>query len=251
MKNENLSTNDLSVVLQITKTYLSLTLNRAEFEQYVERKGHNLIVDLENILINLKFNSFLFDFEKNDNSKFIDRLKIQNKKIINQFDYLTTSQLKKYVIDISHYDLRVLRDNGIIKYEYREEEHSKDRYFYETNSLVEHFNSFHNTKLNDYSIFPTKQFYTIEEYLETHDISIYKLRKKMREDEIPSIKIGTIYRIPILESSELETYHRNIKEKSDKEKKDLLTPTHEKEDITSSEKKKYQTKRRSFNNWRK
>lgn len=247
MRNENISTNDLSTVLQITKTYLSLLLNKVEYEEFVERKGHNLIVDLDNFLIKLKFNKFYFVYENNDSLRFIDRLKIQNSLIVQQHKYLSTGQVKQYVVDISHYNLRLLRESGSIKYEYREEEHSKERYFYDSSSILKYFGNKPESKLNEYSIYPTKQFYTIEEYMEKHEISIYKLRKKMKEDEIPSIKIGTIYRIPILESNELAAHTKKQQLEKEMEKKELLTPTHNREKSEPKEKKKYKSKKRSFN----
>lgn len=247
MRNENISTNDLSTILQVTKTYLSLLLNKAEYEEFTEKKGRNLIIDLDNFLIKLKFNKFDFEYEKDDSSSFVDRLKVINKTIVQQHQYLSASQVKKYVADINHYNLRLLRDSGKVKFEYRAEENSKERYFYETNSIIKYFNKRPESKLNEYSIYPTKQFYTIEEYLEKHEIGIYKLRKKMKEDEIPSIKIGTIYRIPILESNEIAAHIKKQQRRKEMEKKELLTPTHNREKSEPKEKKKYKSKRRSFN----
>jgi len=247
MKNENISANDLSTVLQVTKTYLSLMLNKVEYEEFVEKKGRNLIIDLDKFLIKLKFNNFDFEYEKSESLSFVDRLKMQNKEIIKKHQYLTTSQIKQYVADISHYDLRLLRDNGSIKFEHRVEKNCKERYFYETSNVIKYFNKRPESKLKEYSIYPTKQFYTIEEYLEKHEIGVYKLKRQMKDDEIPSIKIGTIYRIPILESNELAAHIKNQQLKKEIEKKDLLTPTHKREKSAPIEKKKYKSKKRSFN----
>lgn len=247
MKNENISANDLSTVLQVTKTYLSLMLNKIEYEEFVEKKGRNLIIDLDKFLIKLKFNNFDFEYEKSESLSFVDRLKMKNKEIIQKHQYLTTSQIKQHVADISHYNLRLLRDNGSIKFEYRDEENCKERYFYETSSIIKYFNKRPESKLNEYSIYPTKQFYTIEEYLEKHEIGVYKLKRQMKDDEIPSIKIGTIYRIPILESNELAAHIKNQQLKKEIEKKELLTPTHKREKSEPTEKKKYKSKKRSFN----
>lgn len=199
MQNEIVTINDLSTIMQVTKTHLSLLFKKVEYEEFTIKKGRNLIIDVDNFLIKLKFNKFDFKYENDASSSFIDRLKMKNITITQQHQYLSASQVKKYVADVNHYNLRLLRDSGKVKFEYRAEENSKERYFYETNSIIKHFIKSPESKLNEHSIYPTIQFCTKKEYLKTHNISSYMLDKKIYESELPCIRIGTAYRIPILE----------------------------------------------------
>ena len=188
MQKNTLSTNDLAIILGISKTYLLLFLKKEKGKNFFCKRNNRITVNLEKMLIELKLNKFEFEFEKNKDETFEKRLLIRNIEIVSKLENLTTREIKKYIKDVPYHKLNKLRKEGILN--------SKS-------STLKYFEVQEN-KLDEYSVFPTKQFISYKEFREINHMSNYMLKKRIANNEIPVIKIGTVPKIPIVEYEKMK-----------------------------------------------
>lgn len=134
---------------------------------------------------------------------FSDRLKIDFKK----FAYIEAKTVIE-LLGIDYYELKKLRDNNLVEYR----KITQTQTLYKVSSLIENFPS---ATLKVPYI--QKQFYTLKEAQhlllnQGCSISLRTLYRYLENDKIPFIKIGTAYRIPIIEFNIIApTFHTNVK----------------------------------------
>lgn len=182
-----------------------------------EIKGRYIYkIDLDELLLNSKLNTFKFEFEYN-NTSFLDRT-------IKRMDFSKYPE-KMYAKDVkkmtgwSSFKLKTARERGYIQYidvsDSIEKKHSQLNYIYIKSSILDYMSEKGEKKDKLEFDLTTPQFYKISKVSEIlskvldKNVSIRRVYDYIHKQQIvPAVKVGGNIRIPILE---FENYLKKIK----------------------------------------
>lgn len=216
-----LTTNDIAKILDVHAMTIYFYIHPEKSNNYLKKlnenyesvdhikytkKNKHIIIDINEVINEYKVYDFTFINEGN----FENRLKVLNRDIINKKgEYIKTSDVVKY-IGMTKQMLITRIEKGQIKYKIKENkdfpEGSKGRkqYLYDKNDCIACVPK-NKSKLNDYTIIASKQFFKIKEVIQfmkdvyNYETNTNTIRRRITKKSIEGIMINKTIRIPILE----------------------------------------------------